>query len=104
MAKAKEAKKVIEPLITLAKEDSLLRRRRVIQFLGLHFNALTPKQAKQAKNGDTSCYNDDRKVVQKLFQEIGPRFRERPGGYTRIVPLHRRVGDASKQCILEVVE
>lgn len=102
--KAKELRKVVEPLITLAKEDSLANRRRAFQLLGLHYNALTPKEARLAKAGDTSSYNDDRLVIAKLFTEIAPKFKERMGGYTRIVRTKARVGDAAKCCIIECVE
>lgn len=102
--KAKELRKVVEPLITLAKEDNLTNRRRAFQLLGLHYNKLTPKEARLAKAGDTSAYNDDRLVVSKLFTEIGPKFKERMGGYTRIVRTKARIGDAAMCCVIECVE
>jgi|JI91814CRNA_FD_contig_21_2326528_length_910_multi_4_in_0_out_0_2 large subunit ribosomal protein L17 len=102
--KAKELKKVVEPLITLAKEDSLTNRRRAIASLGIQFNSLTPKEARAAKAGDTSSYNDDRQLLNKLFAEFGPKFKERPGGYTRIVRTGTRVGDRASVCIIECVE
>lgn len=102
--KAKELKKVVEPLITLAKEDTLTSRRRVHSLLGLHYNKLTTKEMRQAKEGDTSSYNDDRIVVEKLFKEIGPKFADRKGGYTRIVRAGNRIGDAAPCCLLECVE
>jgi large subunit ribosomal protein L17 len=61
LSKAKELRRVVEPLITLAKEDSVANRR-------LAFNRLR-----------------DKEIVGKLFSEIGPRFKERPGGYLRIL-------------------
>ena len=102
--KAKELKKVVEPLITLAKEDSLTNRRRVISALGIQFNSLTPKEARAVKEGDLSFYNGDRLLLNKLFTEIGPKFKERPGGYTRIVRTGSRVGDRASVCIIECVE
>ncbi len=101
--KAKQFKKVIEPLITLSKENTLTNRRRVESFLGLHYNRLDPKEARLAKQGDTSAYNDDRNVINKLFNEIGPKFKERQGGYTRIVRTMNRLGDAAPCCIIESV-
>jgi large subunit ribosomal protein L17 len=101
--KAKELKKVVEPLITLSKEDTVTNRRRVNELLGLHYNKLTPKEARKAKAGDTSAYNIDRKVVSKLFTVFGPKYKERAGGYTRIVRSHERVGDAAQMCIIECV-
>jgi large subunit ribosomal protein L17 len=67
--KAKELRRVIEPMITLAKEDSVANRR-------LAFNRLR-----------------DRDSVTKLFNDLGPRFKARPGGYTRILKMGFRVGD-----------
>jgi len=101
--KAKELKKVIEPLITLAKEDNVTNRRRATQILGLHFNHLTSKEAREAKNGSLTVLNDDRKVVKKLFAELGPKFKERPGGYTRIVRTTTRVGDNAQLCVIESI-
>lgn len=102
-AKAKELKKVFEPLVTLAKEDTLHARRLVLKELGLHYNSLTPKEARLAKAGDKSMYNIDRIVLDKLFKELGPRYKERPGGYTRIVLSTRRVGDDAETCFIECV-
>ena len=102
-ANAKELKKVFEPLVTLAKTDTLHARRLVLSKLGLHYNSLTPKEARQAKEGDKSMYNIDRIVMDKLFKDLGPRYKERPGGYTRIVLTSRRVGDAAETCFIECV-
>ena len=68
----------------------------------IRFNALTSKEARAAKNGDTSAYNADRKVVSKLFSELGPRFAQRSGGYTRMIRTSSlQKGDNSAKCILE---
>ncbi len=101
--KAKELKKVFEPLVTLAKDDTVHARRRVLAELGLHFNSLTPKEARLARAGDTSAYNVDRIVLDKLFNVLGPRYKERPGGYTRIVLSSKRVGDAAETCYIQCV-
>lgn len=79
-AKAKEARSLAEKMITLGKEGSLASRRRALAFI------------------------TDKKLVEKLFNELAPRFKERPGGYTRIVKLGRRVGDAAPLVQLELVE
>lgn len=79
LAKAKATRPVAEKIITLGKEDSLHARRRAFQFV----------------------YKKD--VVRKLFEDLGPRFRERPGGYTRIVKIGPRFGDGSEMAILEMV-
>ncbi len=79
--KAKEARPFVERLITLGKKGTLDARRRVASRL------------------------QDEALAKKLFDEIAPRFADRPGGYTRIVKLsRRRLGDASQLCLLELVE
>jgi large subunit ribosomal protein L17 len=79
LPKAKELRKVAEPLITLAKEDSLSNRR-------LAFARTRSKAA-----------------VGKLFAELGPRYQERPGGYTRILKCGFRTGDAAPMAYVELV-
>jgi len=78
--KAKELRRVIEPMITLAKEDTLANRR-------LAFNRLR-----------------DRDSVTKLFNVLGPLFKARPGGYTRILKMGFRVGDNAPMALVELVE
>lgn len=78
--KAKELRRFAEPLITLAKRDTVANRRRA-------FAALR-----------------DKEVVKKLFTEIGPTFTERPGGYTRILKLGNRLGDDAPMSRIELVE
>ena len=78
--KAKELRRVVEPLITLAKQDSVANRR-------LAFSRLR-----------------DRKTVTKLFTELGPRFRVRPGGYTRILKCGFRNGDRAPMAFVELVD
>jgi large subunit ribosomal protein L17 len=80
LPKAKELRRVVEPMITLAKEDSVANRR-------LAFNRLR-----------------DRDVVTKLFVELGPRFKARPGGYTRILKMGFRVGDNAPMALVELVD
>ena len=78
--KAKELRRVVEPLITLAKEATLANRR-------LAFDRTR-----------------DRGVVAKLFNEIGPRYKARPGGYTRILKMGFRVGDNAPMAFVELVD
>ncbi|ADG04961.1 50S ribosomal protein L17 [Kyrpidia spormannii] len=87
-AKAKEVRKVAEKMITLAKRGDLHARRQVAAFV-----------YKETADEDT---NQD--VVQKLFSEIAPRYQERNGGYTRILKLGPRRGDAAPMVYLELVE
>ena len=78
--KAKELRRVVEPLITLAKIDSLGKRR-------LAFSRLR-----------------DSGVVEKLFTELGPRFKARAGGYTRILKMEPRPGDSAGMALMQFVE
>ena len=78
--KAKELRSIIEPMITLAKVDSVANRR--LAFARLRDNA----------------------SVAKLFNELGPRFKARPGGYTRILKMGYRVGDNAPMAFVELVD
>ena len=80
LPKAKELRRVVEPLITLAKDATLAHRR-------LAFDRLR-----------------DREIVTKLFNEIGPRYKARPGGYTRILKMGFRVGDNAPMAFVELVD
>lgn len=92
-AKAKELRPFVERLITIAREGTINARRRVIARLRDRFMV------------DEEGEFQDKTVVQKLFDEIAPRYRNRPGGYTRIVRLaERRIGDAGVQVLLQLVE
>ncbi len=80
LPKAKELRRVAEPLITMAKEDSVARRRRA--FAKLRSDA----------------------AVGKLFTELGPRYKERPGGYLRILKCGYRPGDKAPMAYVELVD
>jgi large subunit ribosomal protein L17 len=80
VAKAKELRVYAEPLITKAKRGDLHSRRLVARKI------------------------HDREALARLFDEIGPRYAERPGGYTRVVKLGHRAGDAADVAIIELVE
>jgi large subunit ribosomal protein L17 len=80
LPKAKELRRVVEPLITLAKEDGVSRRR-------LAFSRLR-----------------DDVAVGKLFGELGPRFKSRPGGYLRILKMGYRRGDAAPMAIVQLLD
>ena len=100
--KAKELRRFADQMVSLAKQTTLASRRRAIGELMIRYNSLTAKQRREAKGGDTSSYNVDRKVIDKLFDVLGPRFLSREGGYTRITRLAlSRAGDAGTQCYLE---
>jgi large subunit ribosomal protein L17 len=80
LPKAKELRRVVEPLITLAKSDGEANRR-------LAFSRLR-----------------DAEVVEKLFADLGPRFKTRPGGYTRILRMLPRPGDSAPMALMQLVE
>jgi large subunit ribosomal protein L17 len=80
LPKAKELRRVIEPLITLGKEDGVAHRR-------LAFDRLRDKAA-----------------VGKLFTELGPRFKDRPGGYLRILKIGFRAGDSAPMALVQLLD
>ncbi len=80
IAKAKELRRVVEPLITMAKIDSMAKRRMAYARLR------------------------DEVVVEKLFAELGPRFKARAGGYTRILKMEPRPGDSADMAMMQLVD
>jgi large subunit ribosomal protein L17 len=80
LAKAKDARKHVEALITKARKNDLHSRRHVMRFI------------------------NDKDVVKELFNEVVPKIGERPGGYTRVIKLGNRIGDAASMAILELVD
>lgn len=104
VTKAKEIRRQADQMITLAKLGTLAARRRAIADLMIRFNPLDPKEQRAARNGDTSAFNGDRLVIQKLFGELKDRFAGRQGGYTRMIRTETRVGDNAEMCILEFLK
>jgi large subunit ribosomal protein L17 len=94
LAKAKVLRRYADKMVTLAKDPSLASRRNAIAALRIRFNKLTPQDDKP---------NGDRLVIEKLFGELGPRFATRNGGYTRLVRIGQRVGDATMLCAIEYI-
>ena len=103
VVKAKELRRHADRLITLAKRNTLASKRKAIAELRISFNSLTSKEARKAKTGDKSAYTKDRMVMNKLFEELTPRFASRAGGYTRIIRLGDRVGDSAPTCYIEYI-
>lgn len=99
--KAKALRRYADHLVTLAKKGTLAARRQAIAELMIRFNSLTSKEQRAAKEGNTNAYNDDRLVIAKLFNELGVRFAQRNGGYTRIIKQGYRVGDNAQTCLIE---
>jgi large subunit ribosomal protein L17 len=96
--KAKAVKPFVERLITLARDGSLHARRLAISRLG-------PMADAEVKPDDEGGPADHRTVVQKLFADLGPRFKDRPGGYTRVIKrLERRLGDGGHTAFLELLK
>lgn len=101
-AKAKEVRRFADKMITLAKKNTLSSKRQAVSELMIRYNSLTTKDARSAKKGETQAFNTDRNIINKLFSELGPRFANRQGGYTRLVRIaERRIGDDAEECILE---
>lgn len=101
VAKAKVLKSFADKMITLAKKNTLASRRDAIAKMMISYNSLTPKERRAVKGGDISSYNTDRQVIDKLFDDLGTRFANREGGYTRIIKSSRRAGDNAPSCIIE---
>lgn len=80
LMKAKAAQRLADRVITLSKDDTLASRRRAFSYL------------------------QDHQLTSKLFKEVGPRFKNRNGGYTRILHLERRKGDGAEMALLELTE
>jgi large subunit ribosomal protein L17 len=94
LEKAKEVKSFAEKLITLSKKGKLEHRRRAISMLGNRL-IVAEEDGEVVRKGS---------VIGKLFSEIGPRYLERPGGYTRIIKLaQRRLGDNGQLVLLQLV-
>lgn len=98
--KASELKRHADHVVTLAKSNTLANKRKIIGELMIRYNSLTTKEARAAKNGDTSSYNTDRRVMGKLV-ELAERFSTRDGGFTRVLKEGYRVGDGASLCYIE---
>ncbi len=94
--KAKELRPFVEKLITLAKKGSLHARRLIVARMG---------PVSKARLYDKEDEPLDDRVLEKLMNELGPRFQDRPGGYTRIIKRHeRRLGDAGRTAFVELLK
>lgn len=94
MQKAKDVRSFVEKLVTLAKKGTLSARRQAIAMLG-NRDLFSEEEERPVKTGT---------IVGKLFSELGPRYLDRPGGYTRIIRLSkRRLGDNGQLVLLQLV-
>ena len=92
-AKAKDVKPFVERLITIARKGTLHARREVISILG------------DRNIADADGAIQEKTVITKLFDDIAPRYADRPGGYTRIIRLsERRIGDSGIQVLLQLID
>jgi len=108
--KAKAVKPFVEKIISIAKQDNVTARRRVTQMLGRDHIMV---RGEDDENVERNRYGEIRKeggrrlapkIVKHIFEEVAPNYRERPGGYTRIIKLARhRIGDGADLCVLQLV-
>ncbi|HWA82284.1 MAG TPA: 50S ribosomal protein L17 [Fimbriimonadaceae bacterium] len=112
LGRAKELQRLVEKLITLSKSDTLDARRQARKVLVGHSSSSPrPKKALLGKTdmektqilADMSLLNGE-DLVKHLFDNIGPRYKERNGGYTRLTKIGPRRGDAAPQAVLELVD
>jgi large subunit ribosomal protein L17 len=97
-AKAKQLRPFVEKLISIARRGDLHARRRVIRLL-------RDREMHAYDEAEKDYVPEDKTVVQKLFDEVAPRYADRPGGYTRIIRLSdRRIGDGGVQVMLQLIE
>ena len=112
LGRAKEVQRIVEKLITTGKSDTIASRRQARKLLVGHSssNGLSAK----ASMGKTDYEKKDMLIksslltgedlVAHLFDDVAPRFKDRPGGYTRITKVGVRRGDGAPQCVLELVD
>lgn len=98
LAKAKAARPVAEKMVTLGKAGTIHARRQVVA--RLHTRGTSESLRKEQKRK----WREQEDVIRILFDEIAPAFKERNGGYTRIIKMEQRLGDAAQRAILEWVD
>ena len=109
--KAKELRPFVEKLITMAKKAALANdgskegKVKALHYIRLAESKLGPMAGTGVYDKKNDLVPVNETVMKKLIHEIGPRFKDRPGGYTRILKLHtRRLGDAGEQAIIELLK
>lgn len=102
--KAKSLKPLVEKLISAAKEDTINNRRRVIAKLGRDSIMMKSEDAEGVQRNKYGEVVGGTKIVKHLFEEIAPRYKDRDGGYTRIIKLGvNRLGDGTDLCVIQLV-
>lgn len=111
VAKAKDLRPFIEKIITMAKKAALVAdqgdggKAKALHYRRLAMSALGPVHGTGVYNKEDELVEGNNTVLKKLFNEIGPRYKDRPGGYTRIIKQHyRRLGDAGVTAIIELLK
>ncbi|KAA0228439.1 MAG: 50S ribosomal protein L17 [Fimbriimonadales bacterium] len=106
VTRAKELRRIVEPLITLAKQDSIAARRQARRLLVGHSTS-SPAGRKLGlsieEEIERSLVNGE-DLVKHLFDRVAPRFKDRPGGYTRITKTGHRRGDGAPTAVIELVD
>jgi large subunit ribosomal protein L17 len=95
--KAKELRTIIEPLITLAKREAVLRKQEGLPEAELKAQVVALRRLAFSRLRNKSA-------IKKLFEEMGPRYENRPGGYTRVLKCGNRFGDAAPMAFIELLD
>ena len=103
LAKAKNIKPLVEKLITLAREDNLENRAKVFKHFPKGKSSARRKQVAGANSLDARREVVAKRVIERLFKTVAPKYKDRPGGYTRILKLGHRTGDGAEMAQLELV-
>jgi len=102
--KAKALRPFVERLITMAKKGDLHNRRRAISAMGGDKNMMTDEEGEGIERNRFGELKKAPKIIKHLFEEIGPRYEDRDGGYTRIIRLGtNRLGDGTDLCVIQLV-
>ena len=106
--RAKELRRIVEPLITLSKNDTLAARRQARRILVGHSRSTPARDSRRlGLTHDQECERNlinGEDLVKHLFDFLGPRCKDRPGGYTRMTKTGRRRGDGAPRVVLEIVD
>jgi large subunit ribosomal protein L17 len=106
--RAKELRRIVEPLITLGKQNTLAARRQARKILVGHSRGISPNSKRRLGLSQEQelarCLVNGEDLVKHLFDNVAPRYANRNGGYTRITKVGRRRGDAAPTVVIELVD